>query len=98
VLRGRSIYRVYADPLFSLTCGLILHNTIDFGEYGVVAAKPDVFTGEDPRSPLSYQNTPRRDRLAAKTLDAQSLACAIPPVSGASSCLFVGHVFLLDLR
>jgi hypothetical protein len=80
-LRGWSIKRVYADPFFISPFGLKLHDTVDPGENGVVAAEPDVLTGKDFRPPLSHQDTPCRDRLAAKPLDAQSPAGTIPPVS-----------------
>ena len=80
-LRGWSIERVNADPFLISSSGLKLHDTIDPGEDSVVAAEPHVFTGDDLCPPLSDQDTPCRDRLAFKPLDAQSPAGTIPPVS-----------------
>lgn len=97
-LGGWSIEGVDADLFFLFTGRLILYDAVDLGEEGVIASEPDVRAGKDPRSPLSHQDAARSNRLAVKPLDAQPLTCAIPPVSGASPCFFVGHAFLLELR
>src|SRR6266550_7055860 len=67
------------------------HVPIDQRKNGVVATKPDVFTGQKFRSPLSHNNVARDDQLASEFFHAQSLADAIAPVLYAALSFFVSH-------
>jgi hypothetical protein len=69
-LRGWSIERVNADHFFISSFGLKLHDTVYPSKDGVVAAEPYVFSRKNLCPPLPHQDTPGRDRLAVKPLDA----------------------------
>jgi hypothetical protein len=55
------------------------------GKERVVLAAADIESGFDGRAPLTDEDRPGQNLLAAEPLDAQPLAAAVPPVSRASA-------------
>src|SRR5918997_6487020 len=66
-------------------------------EERVVAAHPDVGAGMEGAPALSHDDRAAQHVLAVAALDAESLACAVPPVLAGRAGLLVCHRLLLGL-
>ena len=67
------------------------HLPVDEREDRVIAAQADVLAGQKLRPALPDDDVPRDDGFAAKFLDAQALADAVPPIFDAALSLFMCH-------
>src|SRR2546422_3259934 len=67
------------------------HVSVGLGEEGVVDSDTDVEARLEARATLAHQDAPRRDELAAKSLDAEHLRVGVATVSGTADAFLVGH-------
>src|ERR1035441_7527057 len=69
------------------------HQAAGQGEEGVVAANPDVTTGQDLGAALPDQYGPSEHQRAVAALDAEPLGVGIASVAGAAPAFLVGHLY-----
>ena len=67
------------------------HLSVDEREDRVIAAQPDVPSGQKLRSALPNDDIAGDDYFAAKLLHTQAFADAVPPVLNAALSLFMCH-------
>jgi len=65
------------------------NHTVLQGEQGIVAADADIGAGMDLGSALSVENVARFDKLAVRTLRAESLGFGVTAVLGGADALFM---------
>lgn len=90
--------RINADLAALFAERLILHDTVDLGIDGPVAADADIGAGMDPRAALADEDGAGLDDLTAEALDAASLAVAIATVGRTTATLFCCHKIYLPTQ
>jgi hypothetical protein len=83
--------RINADALPFFVQTLEPDNPGDLGKQGAVLAEADILPGMDFGAVLANQDGPGLDQLAPVPLYAETLAGAVPPVSGTALSLFMSH-------
>ena len=80
-----------ADLAAFLAQGLELHDAVDLGVDGPVAADADVLAGVDPGAALADDDGAGVHLLSGESLDAAALAVAVAAVGGAAAAFFCSH-------
>src|SRR6185436_10213680 len=83
--------RVNGDAPAILAEPLVLHDSVDGGEDGEVAAEADVLARMDLGADLAHENVAGPARFAAEHLHAAALTRAVAAVAAATLTFFVGH-------